>query len=154
MLLLLLAGTIFMSGCASADREIASTLELLYGDRLVDTTSFAQEGTAGLGIRLASGEPTGTEPFIALAVLTDAYPEMGRYDVSYYVPSTPQADTLHIYRWNSANQRLEWQKGDYSGSLGTAFPMGEVAGVSADMIHDIVEGAEPIPEFLPTPPDQ
>jgi len=150
---------LMLTGCSSrgsvgeptagvSSTELTQTVERIYGDRL---TELASDSAASAEIRLASGEPTGTEPFAVLAALVEEDPGRPRYEVSYVLSEPPGAhpETFHksVYMWDAASRSVRWDTRTFSGSVGTNWINGTVVGLDAGGLKAIGAGKRPAPAF-------
>lgn len=128
--------------------ELTRTVQAIYQDRLTDLSS---KSAASAEIRLASGEPTGTEPFAVLATLVEANPGRPRYQVSYVLaePGETPSGTLRksTYMWDSASRSVRWEASTFSGSVGTSWINGTILGLDAVALQAIGEGKRAVPAF-------
>ena len=150
---------LMLTGCSSrgpvgesimgvSSAELTQTVEAIYGHRL---NKLASDSAGSAEIRLASGEPTGTEPFAVLAALVDADPGRPRYQVGYVLPEPIGAhpETFHksVYIWDSAAQSVRWETKTFSGSVGTNWINGDVVGLDAGGLKAIGAGRRQAPAF-------
>jgi len=128
----------------------SATMQAIYGARLVSAEPSDRGEIAVLVVRLASGEPTGTEPFAALASLVRLYPSKSEYQVSYYLPPRryPNADRdLTAYVWRPAHSDLEWTQGEFSGSVGTSTLSGRASSIDTSTLLSVAAGKRQVPAF-------
>jgi len=142
--------------------EPTLTLKRLYGDRF-EGISGLSEATAYDGcrmwVRLAGGEPTGTEPYAALIALARAVPGQESYDVVFAiprdtssgVPSSSGEQVLYGYGWHSRGLFVR-SIGDATGSLVSVYPAQMANGIDFSDLQDIASGDAPIPALEPYRP--
>lgn len=172
---LILIGFLFVFGCSAvkpraeapvptAAEEPTATLLATHGENLLRANiEFGPEGQVVLTVRLKSGEPTGTEPFAALAMLASLYPERTRFQVNYPEPlPTPQLGSGDstaaaladkglwdgiVFNWSSKGQ-VNWHRvilieGDRPVRLRGSY----ANGIDTATLQAVATGRQPIPVF-------
>ena len=145
---------------ATSSAEPTATLRALYGRRFLGAELHAGGGYGQLRVRLASGEPTETEPFVALASLVRLYPGQREYQLSYLLPhpvgkaahrgpTDSDVRGLNTYRWWPVGQKVEWAQGDFDEECrtGTGYPCGTATAIDTKTIEAIASGAAAVPVF-------
>ncbi len=142
-----LIGAIFVLGCTPQAEQGASP-EPPGPAVIVGREASVDGDRATAWIELESGEPTGTEPWIALGELADEYPGTPVYELYYTRLNPPDSERHIIYWWTPAKEQVQLMLGEASGSMGTSLVVGMVPSADREYIHAVATGEESLPVFL------
>lgn len=132
---------LLLAGCGSVTPEERTSTPSTSAS-VVESRTAVYEDQVQHSIRLSSGEPTGTEVYVALEELRQSHPGLERYVVSYSVAGSP---ALYNAIWVPDAQRFEWWVGEWSGSVGTAIARGFAPAVDEALLHAVSAGERSVP---------